>query len=159
MTDSEQFRRVLSQFPTGVTVVTLPSDPPHGITVNAFASVSLDPPQVLVAIDHDTETHELLTTELDGFCINILAADQEALGRHFADIEHLEEDPFATATTAATGAPIFEGVLGYIDCSTAASVDSGDHTIFIGDVESLGVQNPDKPALVYFRSDWDQLES
>lgn len=158
MSDTDQFRRVMSQFPTGVTVVTLPSDPPHGITVSAFASVSLDPPQVLVAIDHDTAAHDLLETAVEGYCVNILAADQEDLGRHFADIEHLEEDPFEQADTAGTGAPIFDGVLGYVDCITTTRVASGDHTLFVGEVDHHAVRNPDKPALTYFRSDWGQVQ-
>ncbi len=159
MSDDTTFREVLGQFATGVTVVTFPSDPPHGITVNAFASVSLAPPQILIAIDHDTESYRLLEETVDAFAVNILAADQEDLGRHFASIEDAGYDPFAPdrSMTATTGAPIFDGVLGYLDCTVADRLESGDHTIYVGAVEAMETVAEDAPALTFFRGDWGQL--
>lgn len=154
------FREVLGNFATSVTVVTLPTDPPHGITANAFASVSLDPPLVLVCIDHDTDSHDLLATEtVTGFCVNILAADQLHLGEYYADLIELDADPFDTdpTTTAETGARVFTESLAYVDCTLWASYPGGDHTIYVGHVEAADVLNPDTPALTFFRGGWGEL--
>lgn len=157
MVDSDTFRTVLGQFPTGVTVVTFSSDPPHGITVNAFSSVSLDPPLILICLEHDTKSHQLLqNTELNQFCINILSADQVDLGKHFASIEEADEDPLAPeiTTTAVTGAPILDGVVAYLDCEVEQAIPAGDHTIYIGEVVDLDVLDPTADAVTFFRGEW-----
>jgi flavin reductase (DIM6/NTAB) family NADH-FMN oxidoreductase RutF len=158
MVDENQLRTVMGNFAAGVTVVTLP-EPHHGITVNAFASVSLDPPLVLICIDHDTETHERLSGDTGGYCVNVLAGDQRHLGEHFARMaEH--GDPFleASTRTEATGAPVFEESLAYLDCSLYEAVEAGDHTIYVGEVAAAEALRPDAPALTYFRSEWDHIE-
>ncbi|MDZ7730575.1 MAG: flavin reductase family protein [Natrialbaceae archaeon] len=161
MADSDAFRHVTGTFATGVTVTTLPGDPPHGLTANAFTSVSLEPPLVLVCLDHETESHERFTNnEADGYCVNVLAADQQHLGEHFASITELEESPFEAepTTTAVTGAPIFEESLAYLDCSLHDSLRAGDHTIYVGEVEEMGVLDAKSPALTFFRGEWGELE-
>ncbi len=159
MVDQEAFRRAMGNFAAGVTVVTLP-EPAHGITVNAFASVSLSPTLVLVCIDHDTETHERLSAGDDGYCVNVLAGDQRHLGEHFANMVELETSPFETEATATgvTGAAIFEEALAYLDCTVAASHEAGDHTVYVGAVEDAGVQRPAAPALTYFRGEWGEID-
>ena len=159
MVDSQQFREVMGNFAAGVTVVTLP-EPHHGITVNAFASLSLDPPLVLICIDHDTETHERLGAGDAGYCVNVLAADQKHLGEYFANMTELEREPFeAEATrTAVTGAPIFEGSIAYLDCSLYDAFEAGDHTIYAGEVEAAEVLDTDAPALTFFRGEWGTIE-
>ena len=152
-------RSVMGEFATGVTAVTLNGDDPHGITVNAFSSVSLDPPLVLVCLDHGTEAHEQLQSgEADSYCVNILAADQQILGEHFADMAEEDIDPFAemATTTAETGATVFTESLGYVDCSIHEAVEAGDHTIYIGAVEAAE-QLEDKDALTFFEGEWGQL--
>ena len=157
--DDQQFRQVMGNFAAGVTVVTLPR-PYHGITVNAFASLSLDPPLVLVCIDHGTETHERLSGGTDAYCVNVLAADQRHLGEHFARIEEYD-DPFEhePTDTAVTGAPIFAESIAYLDCSIADAVRGGDHTIYVGAVEDAEILNPDAPALTYFRGEWGSIDA
>lgn len=156
--EADQFRQVMGNFAAGVTVVTLP-DPAHGITVNAFASLSLDPTLVLICIDHDTEAYERLSTDADAYCVNVLAGDQRHLGEHFADIEVQPESPFETEATreATTGAPVFEESLAYLDCSVEEWVEAGDHTIYVGRVEDGDVFRPDAPALTFFRGEWGTL--
>ena len=152
-------RSVMGEFATGVTAVTLNGDEPHGITVNAFSSVSLDPPLVLVCLDHGTEAHEQLQSgEADGYCVNILAADQQILGEHFADMAEEDIDPFedVETMTAETGAPVFTESLGYVDCSIHEAVEAGDHTIYIGSVEAAE-QLEDKDALTFFEGEWGTL--
>lgn len=158
--EAGSLREVLGSFATGVTVVTLPSDPPHGLTANAFSSVSLDPPLVLVCVDHGTRTYELLTTGgIESFCVNVLAADQQHLGEYFADMTELDDDPFIAepTTTAKTDAPIFEACLAYLDCDVWESYDGGDHTIYVGEVVAAEVLDDSEPALTFFRGNWGQL--
>ncbi|WP_135666216.1 flavin reductase family protein [Halorhabdus rudnickae] len=155
MVDGEQFRAVLGQFATGVTVVTLPGDPPHGITVSAFASLSVDPPLVLVSLDHDTDAHRRLADgDDDGFAVNILARGQRHLGEFFAGMTD-DGDPFAEASDApATGAPVFEDDLAYVDCTLYDSFQAGDHTVYVGHVEAAELFNPDAEPLTYHRGEW-----
>lgn len=159
MTDID-LRSVMGEFATGVTAVTLDSEPPHGITVNAFSSVSLDPPLVLVCFDHDTDAHQKLAGgEAEHYCVNILTAGQRILGEHFAGmtddgLEPFEEHP---TETAATGAPVFSESLGYVDCSVHEAVEAGDHTIYIGRVEAAGLRESDSDALTFYESDWGSI--
>jgi len=155
--DSDTFRQVMGNFATGVTVMTLPE--PHGMTANAVSSVSLDPPLVLVCVDHDTECYELLGGETDAYCLNILAEDQRDLGEYYADMVDLETDPFESrpTRTEATGAPIFENALGYLDCTVEAAHEAGDHTIYVGHVQAGEILNPGADPLLFFRGAWDEL--
>ena len=158
--DSSAFREVMGQFATGVTVVTIPGpEQPHGITVNSFTSVSLDPPLVLVCLDHSTTAHERLADGVSGFAVSILAGDQRHLGEHFADITVLDGDPYETepTTTATSGAPIFTEGLGYLDCGVRSAHVEGDHTIYVGEVHAAEVFREDAEALTYFGGDWGQL--
>lgn len=158
--DSSAFREVMGQFATGVTVVTIPGpERPHGITVNAFTSVSLDPPLVLVCLDHSTTAHELLAGGVDGFAVSILAGDQRHLGEHFADIAPLDSDPYETEPTRTerSGAPIFTESLGFLDCRVRSAHEEGDHTIYIGEVEAAEILRNDADALTYFAGDWGAL--
>jgi len=158
MVDGDQLRTVMGNFAAGVTVVTLP-EPHHGITVNAFASVSLAPPLVLICIDHDTETHGRLAGGAGGYCVNVLAGDQRHLGEHFARMaEH--GDPFTDEPTRreVTGAPVFEESLAYLDCSPFDAVEAGDHTIYLGEVEAAETLRPGADALTYFRGEWGTMQ-
>ncbi|MFB6361120.1 MAG: flavin reductase family protein [Halobacteriales archaeon] len=159
MVDSDEFRRVMGNFAAGVTVVTLP-DPDHGITVNAFASVSLSPMLVLICIDHDTDAYERLEGDADGYCVNLLAGDQRHLGEHFAGMRELDASPFETEATreAPSGSAVFEEALGYIDTTVEAAHEAGDHTVYIGRVEEVDIHRPEAPALTYFRGDWGQVD-
>lgn len=158
--DSDDFRSVMGRFATGVTVVTLPSDPPHGITVNAFSSVSLDPPLVLVCIDHGTEAYDLLEDGVEGYGVNVLATDQRELGEHYADIVDLDPDPFETEPTftEASGAPLFEDAMAYVDCTVDTVHEAGDHTIYIGRAESAEVLRPDAEPVTFYTGEWGTIE-
>ncbi|PSQ40751.1 flavin reductase [Halobacteriales archaeon SW_12_71_31] len=163
MVDTDTFRTVMGQFATGVTVVTLPVEPPHGITVNAFSSVSLDPPLVLVCIDHETRAYELLAGEngegVDGYCVNVLTADQRDLGEHFADIVDLDRDPFEAdpTRTEVSGAPVFEESLAYADCTVEAAHEAGDHTIYLGRVGSAAVLDADAEPVSFYEGEWGTI--
>jgi len=155
--DSSSFRAVMGNFATGCTVVTLPGEP-HGITVNAFSSVSLDPPLCLICADHETTCHERLSTDTDGYAVNVLTDAQRDLGEHFAEIDELDEDPFEArpTRTEVTGAPIFEESIAYVDCTVEAAHEAGDHTIYVGRAKASDLLNESAEPLLYFRGQWDE---
>jgi flavin reductase (DIM6/NTAB) family NADH-FMN oxidoreductase RutF len=134
------FRQVAGQFATGVTVVTTCSqEKPAGITVNAFCSVSLEPPLVLVCIDLISLTLPIIR-ESGSFAVNILTDEQEELSRCFAGSTEERYEHFCHAHfhIAATGAPIIDDVLAFIDARVVAEYPAGDHVIFLGQVEAMG---------------------
>lgn len=137
----EFFRQVMGHFATGVTVVTTNSQGTlAGLTVNSFASVSLNPPLVLVCIDMQSNTLSLLR-ESKKFAVNMLTENQEQWSRGFAtdSPERFEHFCYAPHHTAATGAPIIEDALAFIDARIIAEYPGGDHVIFLGQVEAMGV--------------------
>jgi flavin reductase (DIM6/NTAB) family NADH-FMN oxidoreductase RutF len=134
------FKEVVGQFATGVTVVTTGSQGKvAGITVNTFCSVSLNPPLVLVCVDLISQTLQLIR-ESGIFAVNILSSEQDDLSRCFAGASRERYEYFCNATysEAATGAPILDGTLAFIDARVVAEYPGGDHVIFLGQVEALG---------------------
>jgi 3-hydroxy-9,10-secoandrosta-1,3,5(10)-triene-9,17-dione monooxygenase reductase component len=144
--DLARFRETLGSFPTGVTIVTAPG--PAGLTTNAFSSLSLDPPLVLVCFDNTSRT--LPAVEAAGrFAVNILRDDQEPLARLFAS-KRVAADKFAEAThTEDHGVPVLDGALAWIVCTLDRLVPGGDHTIAIGAVTAMEVTEGEP--LVFYR--------
>ena len=153
--DSAKFRQVLGHFPTGVTVVTAaPPEGPVGLAVGSFASVSLDPP--LVAFFPDRGSSSWPKIEAAGaFCVNILAEDQEDVCRRFAS---KGDDKFAGLgwKPAASGAPVLDGVLAWIDCDIDQVLDAGDHFCVLGRVRDLEVAQDGAP-LLFFRGGYGRF--
>jgi flavin reductase (DIM6/NTAB) family NADH-FMN oxidoreductase RutF len=159
--EPDQFRDVMGTFATGVTVVTFPSEPVHGLTVNALSSLSLEPPLVLICVDHGTNTYDLLEDgDVDSYCVNILHQDQRHLGKYFAGMTDLEQSPFESEQTITkqTGAPIFKDALAYLDCSVKSAYPEGDHTIYVGAVETAEVQQPDAAPLTFYQGNWGTIK-
>jgi flavin reductase (DIM6/NTAB) family NADH-FMN oxidoreductase RutF len=145
--DSQQQRRIMGHFATGVTVITTRhGDQMYGMTANAVASLSLDPPQVLVAVDRRAQMHEALLMSRF-FAMNMLTEAQEELSRRFA-MRGPKEWGDLKYTTAVTGAPIFDGALAYLDCQLAEVLPGGDHHIFIGEIVA-GDAFPGRPLMYY----------
>ncbi len=134
------FRQVMGQFSTGVSVVTTRSDEGlAGLTINSFTSVSLDPPLVLFCVD--LRSIVLPFFRAGGtFAVNILTSEQEALSRCFATSSQERYEYFCHASyhTAATGSPILDGALAFIDARVVAEYPGGDHVIFLGQVVAMG---------------------
>jgi flavin reductase (DIM6/NTAB) family NADH-FMN oxidoreductase RutF len=150
--DADTFRTVMGRFATGVTVVTTCDGAQrYGITVNAFCSVSLDPPLVLICIDHTSRVHNILA-ESGIFAVNFLRSDQAHLSTCFATTTEERYAHFCHVRShpVVTGAPVFDESLGYADCRIVASYPGGDHTIFLGQVEALHVG--DGEPLLYYHS-------
>lgn len=152
------FRQVLGRFATGITVVTTgtPQDF-HGMTANAFASVSLDPPLVLVAVDRRARTCQRIP-QFRAFGVNILKADQAQLSDRFAGrIESQDAPPPALRLfTAVTGTPLLEGTAAQLDCALYQSHEAGDHIIFVGQVLQARLDEAAEP-LLFFASRYHRL--
>ena len=145
------FRNALGAFATGVTVITTQGEQhPYGMTANAFSSVSLDPPLVLMCVIKGTRGSDEI--QQNGvFAVNILAEDQEPISRFFASRERPSgQDAFAEIAhrAVATGSPILDATAGFLDCRLHASHEAGDHLIIIGEVLALGA-DPNARPLVF----------
>jgi flavin reductase (DIM6/NTAB) family NADH-FMN oxidoreductase RutF len=158
--DPEVYRQACGRFATGVAVVTtLASDgTPHGLTINSFASLSLDPPLVMAAIARDCAflAHFELTGESSGhFAINILTEHQRELSNRFAV---LPEGRFVGVEwrSGMTGSPVIAGSLALIECRTKQVLDAGDHRVLIG--EALEVEVGEGQPLIFFASDYASIE-
>ncbi|MEA2167627.1 MAG: flavin reductase [Solirubrobacteraceae bacterium] len=138
---SRDFRSTVGTFATGVTVVTtMGAEHGYGMTANAFSSVSLDPPLVLVCVIYPSEGATQI--QANGcFAVNVLAADQEPISRYFASRDRPRgQDAFAEVShrVGASGSPILDGAAGYLDCRLHTTHEAGDHLIFLGEVLELG---------------------
>ena len=152
VTTEEEFRAVLGQFATGVTVITVATaeGQAHGMTANAFASVSLNPLLVLVCVDGRARSHPLIHKRRR-FGVNVLAEGQQNLAEYFArpseDHEMAERLGIAYWFTE-RGTPLLRDCLAHLECEVVSTHDEGDHTVFIGAVEQMG-HRPGRPLLFY----------
>jgi flavin reductase (DIM6/NTAB) family NADH-FMN oxidoreductase RutF len=149
---SKEFRATVGSFATGVTVVTTSGEQhAYGMTANAFSSVSLDPPLVLVCVMAHSEGSQHIQTN-GCFAVNILRAEQEPMSRYFASRDRPRgRDAFREVPhrIALSGSPILEGAIGYLDCRLHAAHEAGDHQIFIGEVMELGFDADGQPLLFH----------
>jgi flavin reductase (DIM6/NTAB) family NADH-FMN oxidoreductase RutF len=149
---AEDFRATLRRFATGITVVTTVLEGRRkGFTANAFSSVSVDPPMVLICVNRLSRTHSLIA-EAGSFCINILRLEQREVAVRFASRATVE--PFAGLACRAgpTGSPIIENSLAYLDCTLTEEHSAGTHTIFLGSVVACG--SADGSPLGYFNAEY-----
>jgi flavin reductase (DIM6/NTAB) family NADH-FMN oxidoreductase RutF len=155
--DPNDFRSMLGRFASGVTVVTVTDQlgRDYGITVTAFSSLSLEPPLVLVCIDDNASIRPAIAGA-SYFVVNILAAHQEAVARRFSEPEAEQRFEGLGYTRGQSGAAVLEDVLASLECRVVQSTKSGDHTIFVGEVEAASAKS-DTP-LLYYRGGYSQLE-
>jgi flavin reductase (DIM6/NTAB) family NADH-FMN oxidoreductase RutF len=157
----ESFRRAMSHFATGVTVITVDYDGEiQGMTANAFTSVSMDPMLVLVCVDQKTRTHAHLHAK-KRFGINVLAENQRAVAEHYARVDRdparAEGEAGAKFDRTQHGTPVLHGAVAYLECRLQTAQDAGDHTIFIAEVEDVVVRSG-KP-LLFFQSGYRGIGS
>jgi len=143
----------MGAFATGVTIITVDLDGEvHGMTANAFTSVSLDPMLVLVCVDHSTRTHAHLHAK-KRFGINVLCEDHKAISEYYArperSHEHAEVEAGARFDRTRHGTPMLHGALAYLECRLQSAQEAGDHTIFIAEVEDVVLREGDP--LLFFR--------
>ena len=147
----ELFRNTLAKFCTGVTIVTTKNqDGMHGLTVNAFTSVSLDPPLILICIQKNGWSHSTLC-ECEDLVVNILSIEQKDLSDRFANPTLDSEERFRDLSfrVSENGLPILAGNLGHLECRVVNQIEGGDHTIFIGQVENADFSEGKQPLLFY----------
>jgi len=152
-----EFRAALGRFASGVTVVTARDAQarPRGITVSSFASLSLSPPLVLIAIGKGASTHEALT-RTDRFAVNVLHEAQEALAGRFAMPAGTVDQFDGVPTRTGIGdVPLIEDTLAAIECRIVDRFPGGDHTIFVGEVERVAAR--DGHPLLYFSGRYGRL--
>lgn len=158
MITSEEFRLALRHFPAGVTIVTIRTgDKTHGLTVSAFASVSAEPPMIMVIIENRHMAYSMLQEPDAVFAVNILGEEQSELSNRFAWVK--DEDRFAMGSwsTATTGAPILTDALAWLDCNIHARYPAGSHTIYVGLVEASNVPKLEAPPLIYWNRGYRKL--
>lgn len=153
--EPQELRRVMGHFATGVTVITTKDKEgaPAGLTANAFMSLSLNPPLVLISVDKGAACYQCFELR-NGFTVNFLSEDQEEISRRFAT---KGADKFAGLKwhAGSNGAAIIEGALGYVECKIVQCHDGGDHTIVVGEIVDVSASG-DRP-LLFFKGKYQRL--
>lgn len=155
--DHRDFRDAMGRFATGVTIVTAmsPAGRPVGVTVNSFASVSLEPPLVLFSLDRAANSLEPFAAGRH-FAVNVLNEDQSDLSQTFAS---RLDDKFDGINwrQGRNGCPLFDDVLAVVECTTATIHEGGDHVIFIGAVDNVDVSPAGGRPLLYYAGAYARL--
>jgi len=157
--DPVTFRRVAGTFATGITVITVERDPGvvHGMTANSFTSVSLDPPLVLACVSHEARLLSYLKSQRR-FGVSVLREDQQALSEYFAKLDQTAEEQSRRGVRyrwSSSGIPLLYGTLAELACNVVAEHPAGDHTIFIGEVESM--ESHEGEPLLFHRGQYRRL--
>jgi len=159
--DVSVFRKAMGSFPTGVTVVTVACDDGnmHGMTVNSFSSVSLDPMLVLVCLN-ETSRGVGLIERAEAFVVNVLSAGQQDLSRRFAN-RHRPAGPAmfdgVPFEPGVTGCPVLAGATASFECRLRQSHRAGDHLIVLGEVVALA-HRPQLEPLIFHAGTYKSLE-
>jgi flavin reductase (DIM6/NTAB) family NADH-FMN oxidoreductase RutF len=153
------FRRVTGAFTTGVTVITVERAPGlvHGMTANSFTSVSLDPLLVLICVDHEARLLSFLKSQRR-FGVSILREGQQTLSEYFAKCEQTPGEDAHLGIRyrwTSSGIPLLDGALAQLACNVVGEHPAGDHTIFIGEVETM--ESRDGEPLLFHRGQYRRL--
>jgi len=125
-----------------------------GLTANAVTSLSLEPPLVLVCVEHTADTHGCILAAR-AFALSMLRHDQERLARRFASYDVTQKFQGVAFREEVTGAPVLEGALAWLDCRLWATYEGGDHTIFVGEI--LAGDALEGAPLAYYRSGFSRI--
>lgn len=147
----------MGYFATGVTVITTKDKEgkPFGLTANAFTSLSLNPPLLLVCIDKAVQCYSCFE-ESKVFAVNVLSEEQEELSYRFAT-KGIEKFSGIKWHMGENGVALLDGAIGYIECKVANSYDGGDHTIYVGEIV-YAFASGDRP-LIFFKGQYHRLPS
>lgn len=149
------FRHACGHFATGVAIATVSDDSgsPHGLTINSFTSVSLQPPLVLICIDYRANVLKPFL-RASHYGLNILRDSQQDISNRFA---YRAEDRFTGVAWKAgeTGVPLIDGSLAAMECATKQIIEGGDHTIFLAEVVAVHTSSGDP--LLYFNSRYHRI--
>jgi len=156
--DARHFRDVIGRFATGVTVLTVAHNgEARGMTANAFTSVSLVPPLLLVCVGRQASLYPMFESTTT-FAVNILTDDQQEISRYFAATGEKREtmggDPYRAGRL---GSPILDGVLAWAECRIEHRYAGGDHVIIVGHVDQLALEIPEAAPLVFYGGEYRSL--
>jgi flavin reductase (DIM6/NTAB) family NADH-FMN oxidoreductase RutF len=153
--DGRELRNVMGNFATGVTIITTKdaAGKPFGLTANAFSSLSLDPPLLLICVDKKVDCYACFD-ESNVFGVNFLSEGQDALSTRFAT-KGIEKFDGVSYTLGELGVALLDGALAHIECKIASAYDGGDHTIYVGEIQKAAVLG-DHP-LLFFRGKYFKL--
>jgi len=152
--DSREFRNCSGRFATGITIVTTEAEGlPHGMTVNGFMSVSLQPPLIVVSISHNTRLHQLLPQTMR-YGVSILDESQLAFSNHFAG---RPDDTLEIPFVRKHDMPLLGGALAHMVARVVDAHEAGDHTLYIGEVEYLNYL--DGRPLLYYAGGYNHLKA
>ena len=153
--EPQELRRVMGHFATGVTVITARDrdGTPQGLTANAFMSLSLNPPLILISVDKGATCYACFEPQ-NGFTVNFLSEAQEEISRRFAT---KGVDKFAGLQwkEGSNGAAILDGILGHVECKITQCYDGGDHTIVLGEIVNVSATG-ERP-LLFFKGKYQKL--
>ena len=153
--EPQELRRVMGHFATGVTIITTQDKEgnPNGLTANAFMSLSLNPPLVLISVDKAATCYACFEPQ-NGFTVNFLSEDQEYISRRFAT---KGIDKFAGIEWHAgrNGAAIIEGALAHVECKITQCYEGGDHTIVVGEI--LDINATGERPLLFYKGQYQRL--
>jgi flavin reductase (DIM6/NTAB) family NADH-FMN oxidoreductase RutF len=158
MISPDDFKQVMRRWASTVTVITTKTDDLiYGLTATAFSSLAADPPEVFVSVYRKTRTHPLIV-QSGIFCVNFLAPDMAHISDRFAGrVPDAERFANLSHHTEATGAPVLDDAIAFLDCKLVHSFEAADHTLFIGSVQAARVQKPDAAPLLYFNGKYRTL--
>ena len=150
----EELRALMGRVPSGVAVLTVDANgQPLGLTVGSLVALSLEPPLVAIVVSRQAAIHELLR-ESGGFAVSILAASQESLAQHFArGVPPIAMWHGIAVQAGASGAPLLQGALGWLECRLHDELAVGTHTLFVGEVLRIEL-GEDTPALQRSRGEY-----
>lgn len=158
---ADRLRQTMRYWATGVTVVSAAHDgEQHGMTVNSLTSLSLSPPLVMVSLEQNTRTHGLVQ-RAGAYGVSLLHVSQQGLSDRFAgrDTEATDRFEGVNTFTLASGSPLIEGSLAYLDCRVVDTYQAGTHTLFIARVVAAQDGQTDQKAhpLLYFNQQYRKL--
>lgn len=157
MIEQVAYRRLMGFWATGVSVVTASgADGPYGATLNAFSSLSLDPPLLLVCFDLEARTLGAVR-DTGRFCVNMLSAEQEEISRRFVGKRPMTEKFAELPWAPEHGVPVLGDCLAVIVCDVAQEVEAGDHAIVIGSPVHLAVRDDLHPLVFYRGAYWERI--
>ena len=156
--DSATYRRIMSHYPTGVTVVTaLASDgTPVGLTANSVTSVSLDPPLVLVCLSKESASLGVIQ-ESGAFAVNILGAADASIATRFHEVDRGRRFEGVGLTSSEGEPPVLQAALAWLECRIYETFEAGDHVIVVGNV--TGGDTSDGDPLLFYRGRYDRLKT
>jgi flavin reductase (DIM6/NTAB) family NADH-FMN oxidoreductase RutF len=153
--DPQELRRILGHFATGVTVITTRdlAGAPFGLTANAFTSLSLNPPLILICVDKAAQCYSCFAGS-NVFTVNFLREDQQEISRRFAT-KGVNKFAGLNWHEGANGAAVLDAAIGHLECKIVQSYEGGDHTIIVGEVLN-GAASGERP-LLFFKGKYQRL--